>query len=177
MRNLLHTEYYKYINNLLEPENDSYSKSFWKYIKSRKQDSVSIGTLNDNGNIAESAKEKAEMFNGQFCSVFTKEDMENMPDKGQSPHRVMSTINIHVSLNGVIGCVKRLNPRKACGPDKMPILVLKETSNEIAPIFQYIFQKSLNTGEIQSDWKNANIPIFKEGDRTKPARPIIDQLA
>ena len=75
VRNLLHTEYYKYINNLLEPENDSSSKSFWKYIKSRKQDSVSIGTLKDNGNIAESAKEKAEMFNGQFCSVFTIEDI------------------------------------------------------------------------------------------------------
>ena len=75
VRNLLHTEYYKYINNLLEPENDSSSKSFWKYIKSRKQDSVSIRTLKDNGNIAESAKEKAEMFNSQFCSVFTKEDM------------------------------------------------------------------------------------------------------
>ena len=71
-----------------------------------------------------------------------------MPDKGQSLHWVMPTINI--SLNGVIGCVKRLNPRKACGPDKMPILVLKETSNEIAPILQYIFQKSLNTGEIPS---------------------------
>ena len=173
VRTLLHTEYYKYINNLLEPENDSSSKSFWKYIKSQKQDSVSIGTLKDNGNIAESAKKKAEMFYGQFCSVFTKEDMENMPDKGQSPYRVMPTINI--SLNGVIGCVKRLNPRKACGPDKMPILVLKETSNEIAPILQHIFQKSLNTGEIPSDWKNANIvPIFKKGDRTKPAnyRPV-----
>ena len=113
------------------------------------------------------------MFNGQFCSVFTKEDMENMPDKGQSPHRVMPTINI--SLNGVIGCVKRLNPRKACGPDKMPILVLKETSNEITPILQYIFQKSLNTGEIPSDWKKCqHCTIFKKGDRTKPAnyRPV-----
>ena len=38
-----------------------------------------------------------------FFSVFTKEDTENMPDKGQSPHRVMPTIDI--SLNGVIGCV------------------------------------------------------------------------
>ena len=48
------------------------------------------------------------MFNSQFCSVFTKKDMENMPDKGQLLHRVMPTINI--SLNGVIRCVKSLNP-------------------------------------------------------------------
>ena len=99
VRNLLHTEYYRYINNLLEHENDSSSKSFWKYIKSRKQDSVSIGTLKDNDNIAESANVKAEMFNSQFCSDFNKEDMENMPDKvqlpkGQSSHRVMPTIDI-----------------------------------------------------------------------------------
>ena len=43
------------------------------------------------------------MFNNQLFSVFTKEDTENMPDKGQSPHRVIPTIDI--SLNGVIGCV------------------------------------------------------------------------
>ena len=42
VRNVLHTEYYKYINNLQEPESDKTSQSFWKYIKSRKQDSVSI---------------------------------------------------------------------------------------------------------------------------------------
>ena len=31
--NVLHTEYYRYINNLLEPESDKTSQSFWKYIK------------------------------------------------------------------------------------------------------------------------------------------------
>ena len=118
----MHTEYYKYINNLLEPESDKTSQSFWKHIKSRKQDSVSIGTLKDNGRIAESAKDKAEMFNQTFCSVFTREDLDNIPDKGPSPYQPMS--HIHITLNGVIKCVKRLNPKKACGPDKMPILVL-----------------------------------------------------
>ena len=66
---------YKYINNLLEPESDKTSQSFWKHIKSRKQDSLSIGTLKDSCRIAESAKDKAEMFNETFCSVFTKEDL------------------------------------------------------------------------------------------------------
>ena len=168
VRNLMHTEYYKYINNLLEPESDKTSQSFWKYIKSRKQDSVSIGTLKDNGRIAESAKDKAEMFNQTFCSVFTREDLDNIPDKGPSPYQPMS--HIHITLNGVIKCVKRLNPKKACGPDKMPILVLQETANEIAPVLQSLFQQSLNESKIPSDWKKANIvPIFKKGDRTKPS--------
>ena len=173
VRNVLHTEYYRYINNLLEPESDKTSQSFWKYIKSRKQDSVSIGTLKDSGRVADSAKDKAEMFNETFCSVFTKEDLDNIPDKGHSPYQSMP--NIHVTLNGVIKCVKRLNPKKACGPNKMPILALQETVNEIAPVLQNIFQQSLNESKTPSDWKKANIvPIFKKGDRTKPTnyRPV-----
>ena len=90
---MLHTEYYKYINNLLEPESDKTSQSFWKYIKSRKQDSVSIGTLKDSGRIAESAKDKAEVFNETFCSVFMKEDLDNIPDKGHSPVNGEHTCN------------------------------------------------------------------------------------
>ena len=166
-------EYYRYINNLLEPESDKTSQSFWKYIKSRKQDSVSIGILKDSGRVADIAKDKAEMFNETFCLVFTKEDLDNIPDKGHSPYQSMP--NIHVTLNGVIKCVKRLSPKKACGPDKMPILALQETVNEIAPVLQNIFQQSLNKSKTPSDWKKANIvPIFKKGDRTKPTnyRPV-----
>ena len=155
VRNMLHTEYYRHINNLLEPESDKTSQSFWKYIKSRKQDSVSIGTLKDNGRIAENAKDKAEMFNNTFCSVFTKENLDNIPDKGQSPYQPMP--RIHVTLNGVIKCVKRLNPKKASGPDKMPILALQETINETAPVLQSIFQQSLDQSEIPSDWKKADL--------------------
>ena len=62
--------------------------------------------------------------------------MEYMPDKGQQPYPAMP--NIKLSLNGVIRCVKRLNPRIACGLNKMHISVLKETSNEIAPVLQNI---------------------------------------
>ena len=57
----------------------------------------------------------------------------------------------------------------------MPILALKETVNEIAPVLQNIFQQSLNESKTPSDWKKANIvPIFKKGDRTKPTnyRPV-----
>ena len=113
------------------------------------------------------------MFNQTFCSVFTREDLDNIPDKGPSPYQPMS--HIHITLNGVIKRVKRLNPKKACGPDKMPILVLQETAKEIAPVLQSLFQQSLNESKIPSDWKKASIvPIFKKGDRTKPSnyRPV-----
>ena len=171
---MLHTKYYKYIYNLLEPESDKTSQLFWKYIKSRKQDSVSIGILKESGRIAESAKDKAEMFNETFCSVFTKEDLDNIPGKGHFPYQSMP--NIHVTLNVVIKCVKRLNPKIACRPDKMPILALQETVNEIAPVLQKIFQKTLNESKTPSNWKMTNIvPIFKK--LIEQILQIIDQLA
>jgi hypothetical protein len=33
---------------MLDPEKDNNSKKFWKYIKSRKQDTMGIGTLKNN---------------------------------------------------------------------------------------------------------------------------------
>ena len=86
------------------------------------------------------------MFYETFCLVFTKEDLDNIPDKGHSPYQSMP--NIQVTLNGVIKCVKRL--KKACGPDKMPILALQETVNEIAPVPQNIFQQSLTESKKNS---------------------------
>lgn len=73
VRNIIHTEYYRYINcYLLEPESDRASPSFWKYIKLRKQDSVSKGTLKINDRKAENSKDKVEMFNETFCLVSRK---------------------------------------------------------------------------------------------------------
>jgi hypothetical protein len=63
--------YWHYLNNMLDPEKDNNSKKFWKYIKSRKQDTMGIGTLKNNGVLAETAEQKAEMLNSQFTSVFT----------------------------------------------------------------------------------------------------------
>ena len=54
-------------------------------------------------------------------------------------------------------------------------MVLKELSNEIAPILQIIFQNSLTTGQVPDDWKEANVAaIFKKGDKHKPSnyRPV-----
>ncbi|XP_060561750.1 uncharacterized protein LOC132721460 [Ruditapes philippinarum] len=172
-RNKLHSDYHKYLNNLLDPEQDSTSKKFWKYIKARKQDSVSIGTLKSQGVIADSAESKANLLNSQFSSVFTNENLKNIPDKGQSPYIPMN--DIIISENGVKKCIERLNEQKASGPDKIPIKVLKTLAFELAPIMTSIFQQSLLTGEIPLDWKQANVvPIFKKGDRSKPEnyRPV-----
>ena len=80
---------------------------------------------------------------------------------GRSPYVPMNEIIINE--NGVRKCIERLNEKKACGPDKIPIKVLKQCGNELAPILTCIFKQSLSTGEVPLDWKHANVvPIFKK---------------
>ena len=82
-------------------------------------------------------------------------------------------ISIHV--NGVENLLKNINPHKAKGPDEIHGRVLKECRTNIAPILAIIFEKSLTSGSIPSDWKHANVcPVYKKGDKHEPKnyRPI-----
>ena len=82
---------------------------------------------------------------------------------------------IQIDNNGVIKLLSGLNPAKANGPDLLPIRVLKEAAREIAPYLSFIYQQSINTGEVPPDWKHANVvTIFKKGSRSEAAnyRPV-----
>jgi hypothetical protein len=46
-----------------------------------------------------------------------------------------------------------LNPSKAAGPDEIKPRVLKEIATEIAPILTLIFQISLESGVVSSDFQ------------------------
>jgi hypothetical protein len=51
---------------------------------------------------------------------------------------------------------------KASGPDNISGRILKDLQNFTAPILTIIFQKSLQTGCIPTDWKHANVaPAYK----------------
>ena len=58
-----------YLNNIFQEEG---SKGMWRYIKSKRKDSSGVSTLVANGKVGTEPKEKAEMLNDQFTSVFTQ---------------------------------------------------------------------------------------------------------
>ena len=71
--------------------------------------------------------------------------------------------------------LQNLKPFKAAGPDRLKPLLLKELREEIAPIIQIIFERSLQTGKLPADWCRAQVtPIFKKGSKLSAAnyRPI-----
>ena len=83
--------------------------------------------------------------------------------------------SITVSVNGVRKLLRGLNIHKATGPDHIPTRLLHDFADELAPTLTHIFQKSLDSGAIPDDWREAAIvPIFKKGDRHQASnyRPV-----
>ena len=96
-----------------------------------------------------------------------------MPVMGNSPHPDIPDIIVHTP--GVAKLLSELKPHKASGPDEISSKLLKECAQEIVPAFSLLFQASLSQLTIPNIWKKALVtPIFKKGDKCKPAnyRPI-----
>ena len=122
--------------------------------------------------------DQANILNKQFQSAFSTKDTYS-PDEfntrckisGQYP----SADELDITENGLMKLLTSINPNKAAGPDNIKPKLLKELATEIAPILTIIFRKSLDTGEVPSDWRNANVsPVLKRGAKYKAEnyRPI-----
>ena len=82
---------------------------------------------------------------------------------------------IFIDPNGIIKLLANVNPNKAAGPDSIKPIILKELRLEIAPVICLLFEKSLKTGTLPSEWTKTQVcPLYKKGDKTDPAnyRPI-----
>ncbi len=148
-------------------------KSFWTYVKNLRSESQGVADLKQGTQFISDNKEKAEILNKQFTSVFTKEDTLNVPDLGPSIYPNIPALT--VSTIGVEKQLKELNPNKAQGPDEIPPWFLRMFATELAPILADLFQTSFNSGDVPDSWKEANVAaVFKKGSRSEPAnyRPI-----
>ena len=107
------------------------SKLFWKYARSRLKSRQAIPTLtNKDGTKAISAKDKAESLNDFFTSVFTTENLVNIPAVKNAPaYEVLSNIEITPDLARTK--LNALNPNKSPGLDKWNPYFLKELSETI----------------------------------------------
>ena len=167
------TAHKQYMQDVVSDSYKGNSKKFWSFIKSTGQESAEVSPLkNEDGFLEGDNQSKANILNSQFESVFTKEDTRSIPDKGPGPHPEMPDIE---NWKGVHKLLKGLNSFKATGPDCIPAFILKAATDQLAPILTTMYQTSLNTGQIPSDWREAWIvPVFKKGDRHKAAnyRPV-----
>ena len=82
-------------------------KKFWRYIKSRKKDTVNIAALiNSSGEEVIDSKGKVDILNQQYDSVFTDENMLEIPELGDSS--ISDIGKLTVTENGVNKLLKNL---------------------------------------------------------------------
>ena len=154
--------------------NDPSSKKLYSFIRNKKNDNNGVAPLLENGKLLHTPADLANCLNRQFGSVFSK-PTSKPPDLGPSPYPNMSHINI--TENGVKLLLNKQKTNKAAGPDKIQARILREASEEIAPVLTLLFKASYHQGKIPDDWRHAIVsPIYKSGknDRSKAVnyRPI-----
>ena len=162
-----------YISSNMSDNFHQNTKKFWKIVKSKRVDTNGIPPLKHGSGTSNDSKEKAEILNKYFESVYTQENTKNIPVLNSDPTPDID--NITISEEGVHKLLLNLQPNKASGPDHVPARILKECANELAPILASFFTQTLNTGQLPSDWLMSHIsPIFKKGNRSLPSnyRPI-----
>mgnify|MGYP003316629547 CR=1 FL=1 len=105
-----------------------------------------------------------------FSSVFTSEDLSNLPDPpvkytGEDPLTKM-----HVCPEKVAEKLGKLKVDGAPGPDRIFPRVVVNLKDYLAVPLTIIFNRSLKEGVVPEDWRLANVtPIFKKGSKTDPA--------
>ena len=165
---------WEYINNILvEGFAENNTKPFWKLVKSRRQENIGVPPLKVDGNLISDSKQKAEILNSQFQSVFTKDNNNNNAKMNGPEFPSISPLAINTA--GVRKLLSNLKVGKASGPDNIPSRILKELSREIAPALTAIFNQSIEQHTLPKDWLQAYVaPIYKKGNQNLPEnyRPV-----
>ena len=151
------------------------NKPFWSYVKAKTGTRTGIADLKkDDGSIAKTDKEKADVLNNFFQSVYTNEPEDDLPEPPIYDFR-SELSDFDITEQEVNKLLKGLKVSKSGGLDGIPAIFLAETADQLAHPITTIFRKSLEEGSIPSDWRKANIiPIFKKGSRSSPNnyRPV-----
>ena len=116
-------------------------------------------------------KEKASILQDQFSSVFTKEPTVDVPTLGKLTNALIRSIEITAEM--VKKELSNLKTNKSPGPDGIHPLMLKELAAHLSVPLAFLFNVTLNTGDIPEDWRRARVsPIFKKGFK-KPCRKLL----
>ena len=148
-------------------------RPFNSYITSKTKNRTGVGPLKVNNETITDDKQMASVLNQSFCSVFTREDTNNVPFCPQLSNGTIR--DIVFDQNEVREKILKLKPGTAQGPDKIPARILKDNVDILSFPLSIIFNKSMRSGDVPQDWKLANVtPIFKKGSKHKPEnyRPV-----
>ena len=123
--------------------------------------------IDDQGNLTKNDKEKCEVLNEFFSSVFVNEGDGPVPTFTSNFKTELTTITINDE--NMQKALNNLNSSKSPGPDQVHPRVLKELAEQLSHPLRLLFDKTLRDGKIPESWKVAEVkPIFKKGKKSSP---------
>ena len=134
--------------------------------------SVTTSPLHGLSLTATTDKEKANLFNKYFNSVYSPASTCSMPTSITSTTFICE---ISISLLDAYETLANLNTTKATGLDGIGPKLLKSCAVALCGPLHHLFNISLKNSQIPAEWRLHRItPIFKSGERTSVSnyRPI-----
>lgn len=154
------------------------SKAFYSYVNSKSRSNKKIGPLRGgDGQIITSNKHTADYLNSYFCTVFTKENLDNIPNPVMlfNGNAADALSGVTIDENQLLSKLNKIDVGKSLGPDNIHPKLLYELRFELLKPLTRLFNLSIEQGEIPQDWRDANVsPIFKKGNRDQAQnyRPV-----
>ena len=166
----------KYERNLAKHAKQN-PKEFYSYLKTKTSNKESVGPLKPDtgGDVVTDDATMAGMLNTFFSSVFTDEDLENMPTPETLYHGDSPLLDVNITPENVKKKIGAMRSNAAPGPDKLCPRLLKSVTEQISTPLSTIFKKSLEEGVVPEDWRTANVtPIYKKGGKASVGnyRPV-----
>ena len=105
----------------------------------------------------------AEMLNKFFATVFTKEDISNIPVRESETEIRLEIVKFTTSK--IREKIRGLKNNSAPGPNGISVKLLQTAREELLGPLQIIYEKTLSTGIVPEDWREATVTNLKEGNK------------
>ena len=179
----------------LAAESKSNPKAFYRYANFKNKSKKNVIRLkNADGKISMANEENATILNDFFASVFTKEDdakelllnysaknlwgyeaEEPFDFKGETIGSDKALDTITIDEETVEKYLSLVDPTKSSTPDCIHPRIIKECASGLTTPLTIIYQMSISSGTVPSQWKNGNITPIHKGESRHEAcnyRPI-----
>ncbi|XP_061704547.1 uncharacterized protein LOC133515918 [Cydia pomonella] len=148
------------------------SRAFWSFAKAAEgnfcQSSLPPLRKTD-GDLAHSAKEKADLLGTLFASISTMND-DGSAVPPTIPQCAYCIPEISITQRDIRRELLSINVHKSSGPDGIPAVVLKQYAPEMCPVLARLFTLSSTKRHVPSSWMTALVHLMpKKGDRSDPS--------
>ena len=148
-------------------------KSVFRHIARYSTNGAGIPELLTDQGLTSTNLEAARALAYQFIEQSSSSGNVSPP---QQPYQIEDNLeHVHITADTVNAKLRKLKIHTSPGPDGIPTSILKHCADILAEPLADLFNHSLASGTVPTEWKTAHItPKFKKGDRQLPQnyRPI-----